>query len=443
MLGDFMNKLQKQSWSDVCDAVRTSDPMLADVIDELSPTPKYGFYVVDYPYGDLILNKGSFQLRNQDNVLVPLSHQSIDSKIRDDLTYTGTVPVGMVIQNSIETFFTFETQTLPSSLYGRGSMVALWGLFDAVQSYQAGPLWSISSGVRTLCMLPRVTDKVCYATLKRKYELRQHVPARLSDHWKIFAALANSAEFPQPWTSKMLYFSKEWFSHQNDKKWSKFYLTLLKKAWNGSVVKRNQFISDFAFSSIQKNRGLKPNPYLVDTAKHLVSIGLGGSPGFKPATDNAAAPIQGLQKVYVEDYGLKKLPIIMQLQHFSPLLSDSIYYSLEMPTTLIFSPRSSNGVSRMVDMRELRHLLDTFFEEIASSRLLTEGTPLFNLSKNVKYGFYHVDIDQYNEISQITDIAEKDPNFKKILYSNAKELSFSDAAPFFTGCVSLSRVNNP
>lgn len=437
-----MRNLQKQSWSEVGNVARAADPILADIIDELSPSAKYGFYIVEYPYGDSILNKGLFQVRNQDNVLVPLSHQSIDGKVQDDLTYTGTIPVGMVIQNSIETFFTFETQTLPSSFYCSGSMVALWGLFDEVRSYQAGPLWSISSGVRTLCMLPRVTDKVCYATLKRKYELKQQVPTRLSDHWKIFAALANSKKFSQPWTSKMLFFSKEWFSHQNDKKWSKFYLTLLKKAWEGSAVKRNQFISDFAFSSIQKNRGLKPNPYLVDTAKHLVSIGLGGSPGFKAATDNIAAPIQGLQKVYVEDYGLKKLPIIMQLQHFSPLLSDAIYYSLEMPTTPIFSPRSSNGVSRMVDMRELKHILDTFFEEIANSSLLTEGTPLFNLTKNVKYDFYHVDIDQYNEISQITDIAEKDPNFKKILYPNAKELTFSDAAPFFTGCISLSRVKS-
>jgi hypothetical protein len=434
-----MSGLQKHKWDTVRTQIGVIDPVFAEIIDELSPPADHALYIAEYPYGDLILNKGIFQVRNADNALVPLAHHSIDSKTQEDLGYTGVHPFGIVVENSVETFFTFDNQTLPSSFSTSGDSISLWSVLEGTNSYQVSKLWNISSGARTICMLPRITDKVCYAGLRRKYNLRRHIPVKLSDHWKVFANLANSEGFSEVWKSKIVYFSKEWFQHKNDKKWSRFNGVLLQKAWDDSAVKRNQFIADFAFSSIQKKRGLKPNPYLVDTAKHLVNIGLGGAPGFKPATNSIAAPILGLQQVYIEDYGLKKLPIIMQLQHFSEHSLDRVYYSLEIPTTPIFSPRSSNGVSRMVDMRELKYLLDTVLSEIQSGHLMLEKTPLFALAQNVKYNFYHVDVDQYNEITQVATVADVDPNFKKIVYPNTAELSFSDAAPFFTGCIALSR----
>lgn len=433
--------LKRYTWDEVRKDIKKVDQKLATVIDEISPPDSHSLYIGEYPYGDLILNKGIFQVINDDGLLVPLSHSSIDSEVQQDLSYTGTIPVGIINQNSIETFFIFENRTIPSSFYTSGGIISLWSVFEGNNSYQVGPLWSISSGARTVCMLPKITDKACYETLQHKYSIKQPTPRTLGEHWKLFTSIANHKAFSQEWSSKIIYFSKRWFEHKDDRAWASFYQLLLKKAWDDSTIKRNQFIFDFAFSLAQKSCGLKPNPYLADTVKHLVNICMGGLPGFKPATDNTAAPVAGLQKTYIEDYGLKKLPIIMQPYHFSWPSKEPLYYSLEMPTTTIFSPRSSNGVTRMVDMRELKHLLEVFFSEILNCNLMVEKTPLFKLAKSVQYNFYHTDEDKYSEITPVTEMVALDSRFNKLLYNTDSDLAISEFASFFRGCISLSRAN--
>lgn len=433
-----MQGLKKVTWDEISQVMQATNPTLKEIINEISPAKKYPLYIGEYPYGALILDQGVFRVINDKHELVPLMHESIDKKIQHDLSYTGTVPVGLVLENSIETFFSFEARTSPSSFYSKGGMVSLWSILEGDNSYQAGPIWSISSGARTICMLPKVTDKSGYGKLTRKYNLKTRIPKSLTEHWAIFRDISNHKHFSQPWKSKIIFFTKGWFEHKDDKAWLKFYNYLLDTAWSDSAVKRNQFIVDFIFSLAQKNCGLKPNPYLVDTARHLISLGLGGIPGFKPAMDNVAAPVSGLQKTYIEDYGLRKIPTIMQPHHFSGLPSDRVYYSFEMPTTAIFSPRSSNGVTRMVDLRELKYIMDKLITEILNGHLMVEKTPFFKLAKNIKYNFYHTDPDQHNEITQIKNIAELDNNFNTLLCKTDLSLTHTEFSPFFRGCISLS-----
>lgn len=170
-------------------------------------------------------------------------------------------------------------------------------------------------------------------------------------------------------------------------------------------------------------------------------IGAGGLPGFKPATDDVAAPVTGLQKTYIEDYGLRKIPTIMQPHHFSGLPGEVVFYSFEMPTTTTFSPRSSNGVSRMVDMREVKYIMETLISEIVSGNLMVEKTPFFNLAKNIQYAFYHTDPDQHSEITQIKNISEISPDFKVLLCDTHPTLTYTEFSPFFRGCILLSISN--
>jgi len=436
-----MQGLTKVLWGDISQVVQVTNPILKEIIDKISPAKNYPLYIGEYPYGALILDQGVFKVINDSHELVPLAHGSIDNKIQQDLNYTGTIPVGLVLENSIETFFALEDRTIPSSFYTEGGMVSLWSILEGDNSYQAGPLWSISSGARTVCMLPKISDKSGYDELKRKYNLKAQSPKSLTDHWKIFENIANHKNFSQQWRSKIIFFSKQWFDHKNDKVWFKFYNYLMDTAWKDSTVKRNQFIFDFIFSILQKNCGLKPNPYLADTVKHLVGVSAGGLPAFKPATDNVAAPISGLQKTYIEDYGLRKIPTIMQPYHFSNLSSDHVYYSFEMPTTAIFSPRSSHGVSRMVDMRELKYIMDNLITEILNCNLMVEKTPFYDLAKNIQYNFYHTDQDQHNEITHIKNIVELDNSFSALLCETNLKLTCTEFSPFFRGLISLSAKN--
>lgn len=258
-----MPALKKVTWDEISPTIQFTNPGLKEIIDTISPSKDYALYVGEYPYGALILDKGAFKVINKNDELVPLADRSIEPTVQRDLNYTGTIPVGMVLENSIETFFMLPDRTIPSSFYTQGGMVSLWSALEGDSSYQIGALWSITSGARTICMLPKITDKYCYEELKRKYNLKEQVPQSWVDHWKIFERIANHREFSQPWQSKILFFSKKWFEHKNDKKWNGFYHYLLNMAWNDSTVKRNQFIFDFIFSLVQKNRALKPNPYLA------------------------------------------------------------------------------------------------------------------------------------------------------------------------------------
>ena len=71
-------------------------------------------------------------------------------------------------------------------------------------------------------------------------------------------------------------------------------------------------------------------------------IGLGSAVGFRPATDESLAPVKLIQEAYVERYGLKKYaPTIMIPHHFNMHSEKEppVYYSLQLPTTMTFSPK--------------------------------------------------------------------------------------------------------
>ncbi len=434
-----MKGLEKLSWKELREQIKQIQPELCEIIDDLSPPDEYSLYVGTYPYGAMILDSGIFQIVNDYNVLVPLTHSSINKEAKRDLSYTRTIPMAVILENSIETFFCISNRTIPSSFYTPGDMISLWRVLEGESSYQEGSLWNISSGARTICMLPKITDNTSHEFLKKKYNLKTHAPVDLTEHWSTFVRIANHNNFSQPWYSRLMFFSENWSKHSKDKNWSRFYQFILNKAWQDSTFKRNQFIFDFAFSLAQKSKNLKPNPYLADTVKHLIGIGAGGVPGLAPAINDIAAPITGLQQTYIEEYRLKKhAPIIMHLHPFTLGEKRPVYYSLSMPTTIIFSPRSSKALSKMVDIRQLKHILDAFISETINGKLLIEKTPLFDLAKNVSYKFYHTEKDIHEEILPVTFITEDDLLFQKIL-GNFPERAFPEFSPFINGCVAISQ----
>lgn len=66
-------------------------------------------------------------------------------------------------------------------------------------------------------------------------------------------------------------------------------------------------------------------------------MGSGSLPAFIPAVDDSVAPVSGLQRVYLDDYALKKYaPTIMHLHHFTKKDEFPVYYSFQVPTTMFF-----------------------------------------------------------------------------------------------------------
>jgi hypothetical protein len=434
----FFEGLKKCNWKSANKLIRRVYPELAKIIDEISPSDKFTLYVAKYPYGTMIVDKGIFLVPNVNGHIVPLNHHTIPESYKRDLNFDGTIPVGVVTKNSIESFMTLGGHITPFTLFHAGSVLALWRIFDKGKSYQEAPFWGISSGSRATCMLPKITDLNGYKLLKRKYNLPAIPPKRLSDHWHIFSHLANHKYFSEPWFSEIIYFSKEWFSHQTDKEWQNFYHLLLKKVWQESPFSRNKMMFDYFFSVIQKKRNLRPNPYLADTLSHLIAMASGEAPGFIPAKDNKAIPINGLQKIFIEDYKIKKYsPIIMHTHHFSLVEKIPVYYSFQIPTTMQFSPRSNKALTTMTEMREIKHITEVLLDEIKIGKLGIERTPLFNLAKKIKIIFYHNEKDDIQEIAPAKDIAILDKSISKMLAINEQFL-FPESSPFFRGCISIS-----
>jgi hypothetical protein len=171
----------------------------------------------------------------------------------------------------------------------------------------------------------------------------------------------------------------------------------------------------------------------------LISICSGASPAFTVAIDDSAAPISELQRIFKEDYGLKKyFPMMMHLHHFSLKETRPVYYSFQLPTTMSFSPRSNRLSSTMSDMRELKHILEILLSEIIKGSLDVEKTPLYKLAQNVKFSFFHTENDQLGEVINSNELKDSDPNCKKLMTANSQH-SFPEHSPFFKGCILIEK----
>jgi hypothetical protein len=243
----------------------------------------------------------------------------------------------------------------------------------------------------------------------------------------------------------VIYFSENWITKlYSDKRWLVLKSYFQDLAWTRFEYDRNRIYYDIAFSVIQQKRNLKPNPYLADTARHLFSIALGCAPAYSPALDEEALPIHLLQKVFVESYNLKKyIPTIMQPVNYNFETNKMpVYYSLQHPTTHMFSPRSRKLSSTLLEMRELDHIMNIFSEELGSNNAVCADTILNQISNSIQFNYFHNEEDRHRIVNSSSEIAKRDDRFNYVSSGHcAKDSVFSPDARFLRGCVSLQNKN--
>jgi hypothetical protein len=435
-----MNKpvLEEVSWQNVRKQVAEKNGVLSHIIDELSPGKEYSLYKAKYPFGSEILKNGELQLPF-DGELFPITDARF-AKVREKLgEYNlNSNPVTLVLANSAEVFMILDDNTIP--LYGLispGKVFGTWRLLSTSRTHNPIFIWNMTAGARSLFMLPKISEKLKHAKLRREFNLGLETPKNLLDDWEIFRALANSEKFGDSWTVEMLFFPKIWFEKLNDPAWRDFKNYLLQTAFDGSEFWRNEFIWDIALSLMQKRRNIRPNPYIADTVKHLLAMGIGALPGFSAALDNTAGPIKRLQEIYVDVYQVPYAPIIMQPNLFNVESDRAVYYSLSYPTTIKFSPRSREESSKLSDLYDIKSLLQKYLSDISNVEFNLADTPIFDLPSKVKYDFFHTDIENYSGIRPSSDIPLEDASFSQIPYGGDKE--FPVNSPFVKGCLRLTR----
>ncbi|NNM60325.1 MAG: hypothetical protein HKM04_11000 [Legionellales bacterium] len=441
-----MSKIKQVTWKDIRERINPIAPRLVTLIDALNPDDSFPLYLATYPFGQVIGDEKDLYYPMDEGTFGTLT--DLPAQIKSDLAYArNSIPMGMVLENSTELFIDDYGLCLPIKLLLPGTFFGLLRELEKQGSFHPSGLLKMTSGARSMFVVPSIADGVRYANLKRDYRIKTKTPNTLQEQHQLFTELYNRAAPIKntSWSSTLLYFSGKWLEKmQNDNAWKELKLYLLEEEWRKNHFRLNQSFFELIFSSTQAKKNLKPNPYLADTTSCLLSVATGSSPAFVTATNEIAAPIKLFQEILLDSYGLKHSPVFMHPGYMNALsdgVQQDIYYSMNYPITLAFSPKSRKAGRVIIDLRELKHITTKFFDSLKSDESMCKSTIAYKIIKSIDVEYYHSKPDRHDEVLLSASLPESDPWLCKNLL-NDNVMPFADNGAFFRACVRMSRKEN-
>lgn len=433
--------VERVAWHDVADLISQLNPNISSIINELGVDKNLSLYKVRYPYGQKLLDNGVLQLPTASGEFLPIHHEAINPQLQKDLHYIKGMPVGIVLNRELEMFISINNRTTPFSMMSPGKIFGLWAALDPTLSCERGNMWNITSGARSIFMLPKLTDSASHKRLQRMCGILSPPPKGLLDHWHVFRELENSQSINEKecWYTEVLYFGRQWVERQSEVLWQRLRLFFYQCSWEATAPWRNQFIYDIEFYTALENHNLKPDPYLVDTARHMLGISVCTQTGFGVASNDNAAPVSFLQDVYTQVYNLPYAPTIMRPMYIKNEHSQPVYYSLHHPTIGGFSPKGRKLASKKYNLKEIKYILQKMLEEFESNKFELSDSPvsLHNITQKVAYRYFHSELDQFGEIEQAAQLIELDSVLNTHLSAYPKH-DFCDTSSFLCGVVQLA-----
>jgi len=437
--------LVKVYWQDIRKRVAKVEPKFAKIVDALSPDKTFPLYLAYYPYGALTGDTISPLISLPDGGFYRLTDPNAPKDVVKHLGYgMHDSPLGMILDKSFEFYIDLKNDgiTIPRKIYKPGDFFSFLRNLNGRNTISAASnnIHSLISGARSVFMLPNIECSTHHANLQKDFNIKSAAPKSLYQHWDIFRELCEAND-TLDWKACLIFFSEKWLHKLNtDSSWAPLKLYLYDKAWAYFKFDIVRSHDDYIFSMLQKDSNLKPNPYMADTARHLFNITVGNAPGYAPATDASCIPLDYLQKVYIESYGLKKyIPIILQPQNFDLESIHPIYYSFHYPSTGMFSPKARKISSILYDMRELSYILRKYIKGLSERREYSD-TLLSYLASRVQFDYFHNEVDKHRIIRSSHDILDIDDRFNNL---NLKEIlsqaQFAGDARFLRGCISIRK----
>lgn len=440
--------LQKVFWHDVKKRIALIEPNFAEIINELSPDKSFPLYLAYYPYGASDADTNSSLFPRNDGTYFRISDPDAPKYIVSDLGYSiNSTPLSMVLDKEIECYIDLKQHntTIPWVISRPGDIFPYSRILQKKndRTYAPNNLLASTAGARSVFMLPNIGSAINHINLQRDFNVQSPAPKTLYDHWHVFKEIINSNVINSDWRCCIMYFSEKWLnSLHTDPAWNKLKQYLHERAWYHYEYERNRIYYDIAFSIIQHKRNLKPNPYLADTAKHLFTIAAGAAPGYVPALNEDALPIASLQHAYVESYGLRKyLPTIMQTKHFdADIDTQPVYYSLQHPSTHVFSPKSREAASTLFEMRELEHIMKIYKQELTKESTPCADTIIGTIGSKFAFHYFHNKPDSHHLIRASNELEQIDARFQNHSVKHKAEIAkFAADAPFLRGCISIAK----
>lgn len=430
--------IEKLYWQDIRSYI-SGEPELIEIIDALEPDENYPLFKLSYPFGAKIFERGLFHLPDRNTgETIPITDMRIPHEIRQQLGYQA-LPIGILSGNGgIEVFSELEDRVFSLAYFSEGINLGIWEAFAPPTPF------TVTAGARSLFMLPKTMDADGYKRLKQRFKITAPLSNNLFDQWQIFKQIIHHPNFNEPWHCDIFFLSSAWVKDiQTSSKLQPLYNFLLEKVWGHTEYSRNKMMFDMvweSFSRVLTKKRIKPSSHIIDTLKHLVFVATGALPAFSPVSNNKAAPVDQLLKVYLEDYELKTYaPSLMQPRHFSIAVDRPVYYSLQVPTYLESMPKYRSPHSARADLSDFIELMDSFMLEFMRNHLEDESLrPIYDILSVIQFDYFHSEAEQEVGIYSSQDLSLEDSRFLYMPLGYDKR-PFCYRSAFARGCIRVSK----
>tara|TARA_R110000868_G_scaffold291709_1_gene552250 strand:- start:16712 stop:18025 length:1314 start_codon:yes stop_codon:yes gene_type:complete len=433
-------QLQKLSWEDVRDKVKNVNEPLFNEIEKISPDKSMPFYIAKYRFGDQIIINGTLQIPNDKGTVVPITDSSLSKTVKNDLNYTMNMPLGIVLEKSIELHGLVNSRIIPWRILKPGRLFSLWGSFQpSGTSSHAASMWQMTAGARSMFMLSKIEEKRGYQKLQKALGIDIAIPREPYDQWHLFKEIVHAPSTHCEWQTELLFFSREFREKLDTESFNSLTNHLFRTAWLDTTLVRDQIIFDSMYNSAIMSCNIKSNPYLINTTKHIYELARNSFPGLAFATDDSAGPINLIQDVFVDIYGhLKSSPSMMVPAYLND--ADRIYYSLNIPTLLSFSAETKPINNQLYDLSWIKVLQDKINAYFKKDEFNLSGTPIANLANSVGYQYFHPNPGKHNDIVMAKNLQHQ----HAILCDEEKKfnLPFSANSKFMHGVIEIGNLGN-
>ena len=211
-------QFEETTWQQVKKEVSEANPKLAKIIEELKPSSQHTFIKAYYPFGANIRQDSKLNLPLANGDTLPFNHPKIPKAIQQKLCYNSS-PLGLILNNSVEVYVqTPEKRSVPFKLFKAGTIFGMWEIMETPK-IAARSLWewNISSGAKTIFMLPKISDVTGHTKLRNQLHITSFAPNTIYDHHKIFMEIAKSQYLKDPWNTEILFFTENWIKSQENR----------------------------------------------------------------------------------------------------------------------------------------------------------------------------------------------------------------------------------
>ncbi len=434
-----MLQIKKVFWPDIRSSMEHVNPIFFSLIDKLSPDDKFPMYLVDYEYGDLVGDDDGIFLPTKTGQYVRLDSEYTPRPILSDLGYgLKNSPLGMFFDKSFEWFLNTSDEqinkTFPLYLDPPGTIFSIGHIIN--YGYKATHLPNgilfVTAGSRSNFMIPKIGCGVMHSRIQKNYNITKPAPRSYHDHADIFKDIVKNRCYNKEWRGSVLYFSESWIENiSKDSAWKDVRDYFYKISNHRSEFAINGDYYNHVYRVANKRNNLKSNLLIYETARHLFEILLGAKLGFAPAVDNEALPLSFIREVYSECYKLEYLPIVAIPAYYKLAAPEPVYYSLQYPSLCSYSPKARNASTTLSDLIALIDVIYKYQKDFSLPIRECKNTILEEVSKTVKFEFYHSATEGDTFIKSPEIIPVKDERFRG-------ELKFPGNAAFFKGCISIS-----